>query len=100
MISSGAPGEGREGPELAVRFGGASLACWFCCPFWALISFVALPAALVGLVRARVEYHASKAGRTSGSRAVTGAVLSLPGAAAAITYMVFLADHPELPVQE
>jgi hypothetical protein len=31
---------------------------------------------------------------------VTGAVLSLPGAAAAITYMVFLADHPELPVQE
>ncbi|MFE2964524.1 hypothetical protein ACFXKC_12800 [Streptomyces sp. NPDC059340] len=100
MISVGTPDETREKAELAVWFGGASLAWWFCCPFWILVSFVSLPMAFVGLVRACVEYHASKSGRANRTRAVVGAGLSLLGAAAAITYMIFLANHPDLPVQE
>ncbi|MEW2753364.1 hypothetical protein AB0944_12120 [Streptomyces sp. NPDC048399] len=100
MIPGGTPDETREKAELAVWFGGASLACWFCCPFWILVSLVALPLALVGLARAFVEHRASKAGRANGTRALVGAVLSLLGAAAAITYMIFLANHPDLPVQE
>ncbi|MFE1290193.1 hypothetical protein [Streptomyces sp. NPDC058751] len=99
MISVDTPDEGRERAELAVWFGGASLACWLCCPFWVLVSFVTLPLALAGVVRAFVEYHASKSGRANGTRAVVGGVLSLLGAAAAIAYMVFLATHPDLPVQ-
>ncbi|WP_406446000.1 hypothetical protein OHB14_43320 [Streptomyces sp. NBC_01613] len=99
MTSVGASDETREGAELAVWFGGASMACWLCCPFWILVCFIALPLALVGLVRACVEYHASKSGRASRPRAVVGAVLSLLGATAAITYMIFLANHPDLPVQ-
>ncbi|MFB7244359.1 hypothetical protein CW362_19725 [Streptomyces populi] len=100
MISVDAPDGTRERAELAVWFGGASLACWFCCPFWVLVSFISLPLALVGAVRAFVEYRASRSGRASRTRAVVGGVLSLLGAAAAITYMVFLAAHPGLPVQE
>jgi hypothetical protein len=100
MISVGTPDETREKAALAVWFGGASLACWFCCPFWILVSFVSLPMAFVGLVRACVEYRASKSGRANRTRAVVGAGLSLLGAAAAIAYMIFLANHPDLPVQE
>ncbi|MFF4541171.1 hypothetical protein [Streptomyces aureus] len=99
MIPGGTSDETREKAELAVWFGGASLACWICCPFWVLVSFVALPLALVGLVRAFVEYRASKSGGAGGTRALVGAALSLLGAAAAITYMLFLATHPDLPVQ-
>ncbi|MFJ8200059.1 hypothetical protein [Streptomyces sp. NPDC096152] len=99
MISDGTPDETQEKAELAVWFGGASLAFWFCCPFWILVSFVALPLALVGLVRAFVEHRASKSRRANGTRAVVGGVLSLLGAAAAIAYMIFLATHPDLPVQ-
>jgi hypothetical protein len=100
VTSVGASGQTREGAELAVWFGGASMAGWLCCPFWILVSFVSLPLALVGLVRACVEYHASRSGRASRLRAVIGAVLSLLGATAAITYMIFLANHPDLPAQE
>ncbi|MFD8304880.1 hypothetical protein ACFV29_21410 [Streptomyces sp. NPDC059690] len=99
MISVGTPDETQEKAELAVWFGGASLAFWFCCPFWILVGFVALPLALVGLVRAFVEYRASKSGRANRTRAVAGGMLSLLGAAAAIAYMIFLATHPDLPVQ-
>ncbi|WP_306184780.1 MULTISPECIES: hypothetical protein [unclassified Streptomyces] len=103
MTSVDAPDEipetTRKKRELAVWFGGASLACWFCCPFWILVSFVALPMALTGLVRACVEYRAAKSGRASGPRAVAGGVLSLLGAAAAIAYMIFLSTHPDIPVQ-
>ncbi|MFF4784215.1 hypothetical protein ACFY3E_23285 [Streptomyces griseorubiginosus] len=99
MTSIEASDETRVGAELAVWFGGASMACWLCCPFWILVCFIALPLALVGLVRACVEYRASKLGRASGPRAVVGAVLSPLGAIAAITYMIFLANHPDLPVQ-
>ncbi|GGY57353.1 hypothetical protein GCM10010385_02780 [Streptomyces geysiriensis] len=99
MTSAGTPDETRAGAELAVWFGGASMACWLCCPFWILVCFIALPLALVGLVRACVEYRSSKLGRASRPRAVVGAVLSLLGAIAAITNMIFLANHPDLPVQ-
>ncbi len=100
MTSVGASDETREVKELAVWFGGTSVACWFCCPFWTLVCYLALPMALVGLVRAYVEHQASLHGRASRSRAVAGGVLSLLGGAAAIAYMIFLATHPDLPVQE
>ncbi|MEU5792465.1 hypothetical protein ABZ800_02880 [Streptomyces sp. NPDC047813] len=99
MGSLGASGEAHRTAEVAVRFGGASLVGWFCCPFRALVSFGALPSALVGLVRAWVEYRASRAGRASGRRALVGGDLSLLGAVAAIACPVFLARHPEFPVQ-
>jgi hypothetical protein len=99
MTSVGVPDETRQRAELAVWFGGASLACWLCCPFWSLVCFITLPLAVVGLVRARIEYQASRSGGTSGPRAVVGGVLSLLGTAAAIAYLVFLATHPDLPVQ-
>ncbi|NEY36879.1 hypothetical protein GTU99_32885 [Streptomyces sp. PRKS01-65] len=99
MTPADAPDETRGKAELAVWFGGASLAPWLCCPFWALVCFVALPLALAGLVRARVEYRASRTGRASRPRAVAGGALSLLGAAAAITYLIFLSSNPDLPVQ-
>lgn len=99
MGSVGSSDEAHHVAEDAVWFGGASLVWWFCCPFWALVSFGALPFALVGLVRAWAEYRASRAGRASGRRALVGGGLSLPGATAAIAYLVFLARRPELPVQ-
>jgi hypothetical protein len=64
-----------------------------------LVCFIALPLAVVGLVRACIEYAASRSGRTSRPRAVVGGALSLLGATAAIAYMIFLATHPDLPVQ-
>ncbi|MET9447360.1 hypothetical protein [Streptomyces cinerochromogenes] len=36
---------------------------------------------------------------TGRARAVAGGVLSLLGTAAAVAYLVYLAAHPELPVQ-
>ncbi|MER6530758.1 hypothetical protein [Streptomyces sp. NPDC001508] len=99
MSSVGALDDRPQKAALALWFGGASLACWFCCPFWILVCYVVLPAAIGGLVRAFVEYRASRTGRASRSRAVVGGVLSLLGATAAIAYMIFLATHPNLPVQ-
>ncbi|MGW1750980.1 hypothetical protein ACWCRD_36275 [Streptomyces sp. NPDC002092] len=99
MASVGAPDETRERSALAIWFGGTSTACWLCCPFWVLVCFIALPVALIGLVRAWIEYRASRAGRASRPRAIVGGVLSLLGATAAIAYMIFLASHPDLPVQ-
>jgi hypothetical protein len=100
MFSARTPDAPRRRGEFAVWFGGASVACWFCCPFWALVSVLALPMALVGLARACVEYRASAQGRADTSRAVVGGALSLLGGAAAVAYLIFLATHPDLPVQE
>jgi membrane protein implicated in regulation of membrane protease activity len=99
MTSADAPDETRGKAGLAVWFGGASLAPWLCCPFWALVCFIALPLALVGLVRACVEYRVSRTGRASRPRAAVGGVLSLLGAAASIAYLTYLSSHPDLPVQ-
>jgi len=100
MTSVGSSDETRGGLELAVWFGGVSVACWFCCPFWMLVWFFALPMGLAGLVRSFVECRASTHGRASRSRAVAGGVLSLLGAAAAVAYLIFLGTHPDLPIQE
>ncbi|MEV5433693.1 hypothetical protein [Streptomyces sp. NPDC052701] len=89
----------RDVAELAVWLGGVSVACWLCCPFWTLISFLALPAGLAGLVRSAIEYRASAHGRTSRTRAAAGGALSLMGTGAAIAYLVFVAGRPDLPVQ-
>ncbi|MFI9245490.1 hypothetical protein ACIGXF_23580 [Streptomyces sp. NPDC053086] len=72
-----------------------SAGCWLCCPFWALVSVVALPAGPAGLVRCVVEH---RAGRARG-RVVAGGLLSLVGTAAAVAHPVFLGTHPDLPVQ-
>lgn len=85
--------------SLAVWLGGASVVCWFCCPFWALVWFFALPMGLAGLVRGWVEYRAAVRLRESRKRAVVGSVLSLVGACEATAYLIFLATHPDLPVQ-
>ncbi|MFI9646530.1 hypothetical protein ACIHAA_09585 [Streptomyces sp. NPDC052040] len=77
-----------------------SVGSWFCCPFWALVSYFTLPLALVGLVLACVEYRASRSDRASRPRALVGGALSLLGTAASIAYVIFLGLHPELPVQE
>ncbi|MEU6367862.1 hypothetical protein ABZ876_19495 [Streptomyces sp. NPDC046931] len=100
MTSPDVPDPTRGVAGLAVWFGGLSVACWFCCPFWMLVWFVSLPLALAGMVRAYIEYRAPGPERTSRSRAVVGGVLSLVGAAAAIAYLIFLALHPDLPVQD
>ncbi|MBP5892263.1 hypothetical protein F3K32_19885 [Streptomyces sp. LBUM 1483] len=100
VIPTDAPDEPRQTGEFAVFLGGASVACWFCCPFWILVSVAALPLALAGLARARVEYRASAQGRTNRSRAVAGGALSLLGAAAAIVYLIFTATHPDLLIQD
>ncbi|MFJ3226098.1 hypothetical protein ACIPJS_22445 [Streptomyces sp. NPDC086783] len=100
MTAVDSPDETRQTrAELAVWFGGAATGCWLVCPFWILVAFVALPLALVGLVRAGIEYRASKTGATSRRRAVVGGALSLLGATAAIAYITFLTTHPNLPVQ-
>nr|WP_145486672.1 MULTISPECIES: hypothetical protein [Streptomyces] len=98
MGSVGSSDAAHHKAEVAVWFGGASLVWWFCCPFWGLVSFGALPSALIGLVRAWVEYRASRAGRAGGRRALVGGG-ALLGVTAAIAYLVFLARHPELPAQ-
>lgn len=72
MGSVGSSDAAHHEAEVAVWFGGASLVWWFCCPFWGLVSFGALPSALIGLVRAWVEYRASRAGRAGGRRALVG----------------------------
>jgi hypothetical protein len=100
MLPTDAPDEPRQTGEFAVFLGGASVACWFCCPFWILVSVAALPLALAGLARAWVEYRASEQGRANRPRAVVGGALSLLGAAAAVAYLIFTATHPDLLIQD
>ncbi|MFJ4847324.1 MULTISPECIES: hypothetical protein [unclassified Streptomyces] len=85
--------------SLAVPFGAASIACWCCCPFWMLVWFVALPLGLTGLLRGVIEYRAASRRGEARGNPLAGLALSTVGTAAAITYMVFLLTHPELPIQ-
>ncbi|MGY0067368.1 hypothetical protein ACWZEH_11170 [Streptomyces sp. QTS137] len=65
-----------------------------------VVCFFAPPLALAGPVRACAEYRASARGRTSRPHAVVGGVPALPGATAAILYVVFPATRPDLGIQE
>ncbi|MFC9915671.1 hypothetical protein [Streptomyces sp. NPDC059862] len=84
----------------AVVFGGASVAFWFCCPFWTLVWLLALPLGLAGLVRGAIEYRAASHQSASRAEPLAGLVLSSLGTAAAVAYMVFVLTHPDLPIQE
>lgn len=86
--------------ELAVVFGGVSVAFWFCCPFWLLVWMLALPVGLTGLVRGVIEYRAASREGTSRTKSLTGLVLSSIGTAAAVAYMMFVFTHPNLEIQE
>ncbi|MFJ7592238.1 hypothetical protein ACIQZO_33710 [Streptomyces sp. NPDC097617] len=90
-------GRGRMSP--AVVLGGASVAFWFCCPFWMLVWMLALPLGLAGLVRGSIEYRAASRNGTSRDQPLTALLLSSVGTAAAVAYMIFLATHPDLPIQ-
>ncbi|WP_406452445.1 hypothetical protein OG782_18840 [Streptomyces sp. NBC_00876] len=83
----------------AVAFGGASVAFWFCCPFWMLVWVLALPLGVTGLVRGVIEYRAASRGGGSRTQPLIALVLSSLGTVAALAYMVFVFTHPELPVQ-
>ncbi|WP_228993668.1 hypothetical protein [Streptomyces sp. DH8] len=85
--------------SLAVAFGGASVALWFCCPFWMLIWLVVLPLGLTGLVRGVIEYRAASRQDTSRTQPLIGLSLSTVGTGAAVAYMIFVVMHPDLPVQ-
>lgn len=80
--------------DLAVWFGGMSVACWCCCPFWLLVWVFALPMGIAGLVRGITEYRAAARTQASKSRAVAGTVLSLIGSGAAVAYVIFVVTEP------
>ncbi|MFI5634667.1 hypothetical protein ACIA8E_36030 [Streptomyces sp. NPDC051664] len=86
--------------NLAVAFGGVSVAFWFCCPFWMLVWLLALPLGLTGLVRGSIEYRAAARQNTSRTQPLVGLVLSFVGTSAAAAYMIFVLTHPDLPVQD
>ncbi|NDZ60162.1 hypothetical protein [Streptomyces anulatus] len=85
--------------NLAVPFGAASVALWFCCPFWMLVWLLALPLGLTGLVRGVIEYRAASRQDTSHTQPLIGLALSTVGAVAAVAYMIFVSTHPDLPIQ-
>ncbi|MFG3304507.1 hypothetical protein [Streptomyces wuyuanensis] len=84
----------------AVAFGGASVAFWFCCPFWMLVWLLALPLGLAGLVRGVIEFRAATRLGHSRGEPLAALVLSAIGTAAAIVYLAFVFTHPDLPIQD
>ncbi|MFJ6630845.1 hypothetical protein ACIQMR_05435 [Streptomyces sp. NPDC091376] len=86
--------------SLAVVFGEASVAFWFCCPFWMLVWALALPLGLTGLVRGFIEYRAATRHSASRSQPPSGLALSFVGTMAAVTYMIFVFTHPDLLIQD
>ncbi|WP_371624619.1 hypothetical protein OG245_18520 [Streptomyces sp. NBC_01116] len=93
-------GDRPEQTSLAVAFGGASVALWFCCPFWMLVWLLALPLGLTGIVRGVIEYRAASRHDTSRAQPRLGLALSTVGAAAAVAYMIFVFTHPDLLIQD
>ncbi|MFJ5267155.1 hypothetical protein [Streptomyces sp. NPDC088358] len=91
-------GAGRR--SLAVMFGGASVVCWFCCPFWMIVWPLALPIGLTGVVRGLIECRAASRLGVSRTQPLTGLVLGTIGTAAAAAYMIFVFTHPDLPIQD
>ncbi|MEU1541532.1 hypothetical protein ABZ461_26145 [Actinacidiphila glaucinigra] len=80
--------------DLAVLFGGMSVACWCCCPFWLLVWVFALPMGMAGLVRGVIEFRAAVRTQASRSRATAGIALSLTGSGAAVAHVIFVVAHP------
>ncbi|MCP9958150.1 MULTISPECIES: hypothetical protein [Streptomyces] len=84
----------------SVVFGAASVAFWFCCPFWMLVWALALPLGFTGLVLGAVEYRAAARQGVSRAQPLAGLALSSLGTAAAVAYALFVSAHPDLPIQE
>ncbi|MFE2019384.1 hypothetical protein ACFW9O_15275 [Streptomyces sp. NPDC059499] len=85
--------------RLAVVFGGASVACWFCCPFWMMVWAFALPMGLTGVVRGFIEWRAASREGVGRAEPLIGLALATVGTAAAVAYMIFVFTHPDLPIQ-
>jgi hypothetical protein len=94
MTSSSTTGQPSGTMDLAVWFGGMSVAFWCCCPLWLLVWVFALPMGMAGLVRGITEYRAAARAQASRSRAVAGIVLGLIGSAAAVAYMILVVTDP------
>ncbi|MET7618830.1 hypothetical protein [Streptomyces sp. NPDC005408] len=86
--------------SLALAFGGASVAFWFCCPFWMVVWLLALPLGLAGLVRGVVENRAASQHGASRVQTLIGLGLASLGTAAAVAYMIFVITHPDLLIQD
>lgn len=82
----------------SIWLGGASVAIWFCCPFWTVVCYLALPLGVTGLCYG-IAHHRSP-DRELRAQARTGLVLSAVGTAAAVTYVIFLAVHPDMLIQD
>ncbi|MEE1817764.1 hypothetical protein PUR59_22420 [Streptomyces sp. SP18ES09] len=101
MSHSDDPAGDRSGRmSRSVVFGGASVAFWFCCPFWMLVWALALPLGLTGLVLGAIEYRAASRQGVSRARPLMSLALSSVGTAAAVAYMLFVFAHPDLAIQE
>ncbi|MET9881101.1 hypothetical protein ABZZ36_41985 [Actinacidiphila glaucinigra] len=94
MSSSNTTGHAGGKLDLAVWFGGLSVACWCCCPMWLLVWVFALPMGIAGLVRGITEFRAAARTQASKSRAAAGIALSLVGVGAAVTYVIIVVAHP------
>ncbi|WP_431948142.1 hypothetical protein [Actinacidiphila sp. bgisy167] len=94
MTSSSTTGQTGGTLDLAVWFGGMSVAFWCCCPLWLLVWVFALPMGIAGLARGVIEYRAAARAQASRSRAVAGIVLGLIGSGAAVAYMILVVAAP------
>ncbi|MFF4168861.1 hypothetical protein [Streptomyces sp. NPDC001744] len=84
----------------SVVSGAASVAFWFCCPFWMLVWALALPLGLTGIALGAVEYRAASRQGVSRTQPLTGLALSSVGTAAAVAYMLFVFTRPDMPIQD
>ncbi|MGA4799117.1 hypothetical protein [Streptomyces lavendulocolor] len=84
----------------ALVLGALSVASWFCCPFWILVSALTLPLGLAGLVRGCWELRTASTPHTGRARPLTALALSTAGTLASVAYLTYVLTHPELPIQD
>lgn len=82
----------------SIWLGGASVAIWFCCPFWMVVCYLALPLGVTGLWYGMAHHRSPD--RELRAQARTGLALAAVGTAAAVAYLIFLAGHPGIPIQD
>lgn len=82
----------------SIWLGGSSVAIWFCCPFWATVCYLALPLGVAGLWYG-IAHHRSP-DKELRAQARTGLALAAVGTAAAVAYLIFLATHPDILIQD